>query len=509
MRKPAFMKRGHLEFWRGEVFRFSRLCFLVILAISFLCIASTANSETLNLKTGWNLVSSRVAISSSNLSSWPVESVWKWSASSESWAVYLPQESDKGASYASTKGFSLISGIQPGEGFWVKSNSAFALNVSGTEVDDGNLSFSEKWNLKGLKTNNKVYVPEMFDDSTKVKSVWKWDNGNWAVYLPGSDTQAYATSKGFSPLSHILPNEGFWVNSNTNFQVDTSQSTLSDEEVEKAAASINVGTSLASASGETGMELPYDISSGLMKIQLFKKGAFEIQLPESIFKEGLYGSYSDSLSCTYGGSMSFSASWTGSDYPSSEAEVYNPKLSVNFAKCKTEEGTFNGNMTIELYGYLSNPTGGTITVSQLSGNIILQPYGSVTFNFSNFVTSVTIISSSEVEYTVNGSGNVSLGNQNIIARYSNFKIKEKKQYPGYQQTISGKYSSNYTNGTVNVQTINPLQFDYYDNPVSGQLNLLTYNSTISIQLNNGSYTIYRNGKFLKTVSNMDLSNLFK
>ncbi|MCF8086658.1 MAG: PQQ-binding-like beta-propeller repeat protein [Desulfotignum sp.] len=44
-------------------------------------------------------------------------------------------------------------------------------------------------------------------------SVWKWQDGNWAVCLPGEDKAgAYAQSKGFAPLTAIEAGQGFWVN---------------------------------------------------------------------------------------------------------------------------------------------------------------------------------------------------------------------------------------------------------------------------------------------------------
>ena len=35
---------------------------------------------------------------------------------------------------------------------------------------------------------------------------------NWAVYLPGGDTETYAESKGFRVLEEINRGEEFWVN---------------------------------------------------------------------------------------------------------------------------------------------------------------------------------------------------------------------------------------------------------------------------------------------------------
>lgn len=46
-----------------------------------------------------------------------IVSAWKWSGAT--WAVYLPGEEDKGAQYASGKGFALLATIAPHQGFWV------------------------------------------------------------------------------------------------------------------------------------------------------------------------------------------------------------------------------------------------------------------------------------------------------------------------------------------------------------------------------------------------------
>jgi hypothetical protein len=50
-----------------------------------------------------------------------VTSVWKWTTvnGTKTWAVNLPGTEDKGATYASSKGFGTFTTIDPGEGFWV------------------------------------------------------------------------------------------------------------------------------------------------------------------------------------------------------------------------------------------------------------------------------------------------------------------------------------------------------------------------------------------------------
>jgi hypothetical protein len=64
-----------------------------------------------------------------------IESVWKWvnpnapdaTSSAGTWSVYLPNDPYGGASYAEDKGFSVLSTINFGEGFWVNSTSAVNL----------------------------------------------------------------------------------------------------------------------------------------------------------------------------------------------------------------------------------------------------------------------------------------------------------------------------------------------------------------------------------------------
>ena len=80
------------------------------------------------------------------------------------------------------------------------------------------LNVAAAWNLLSSTTS----VPAAsFSDTAKFTSVWKWQNNNWAVYLPGeATTGVYASSKGFANLTAINPGEGFWVNSKAAASID-------------------------------------------------------------------------------------------------------------------------------------------------------------------------------------------------------------------------------------------------------------------------------------------------
>jgi hypothetical protein len=56
-------------------------------------------------------------------------------------------------------------------------------------------------------------VAELITGQSGIVSIWKWENGSWAVTLPGEGNPgSYAQSKGFNHLVTINPGEGFWVN---------------------------------------------------------------------------------------------------------------------------------------------------------------------------------------------------------------------------------------------------------------------------------------------------------
>ncbi len=186
---------------------------LVLLSLCICLPLFPAFGAELNLGASWNLVSSRVSIDTSAVfGDKDLESVWKWE--NGIWAVMLPKQSDKGKAYANSKGFEFLSKIEPGEGFWVNSKESTTIPLTGTEVNDPNITLIKYWNLKGLRCSTPVNVKDLFSDKEKYASVWKWVSSSWAVYLPGQTDGglSYAKQKGFSPLQTINPGEGFWVN---------------------------------------------------------------------------------------------------------------------------------------------------------------------------------------------------------------------------------------------------------------------------------------------------------
>jgi hypothetical protein len=73
------------------------------------------------------------------------------------------------------------------------------------------------WNLLSLPVTpaDAAVAKVMAQVQETLTSVWAWEQGTWAVYLPAAaDSGAsYAGGKGFALLQTLKPGQGFWVNS--------------------------------------------------------------------------------------------------------------------------------------------------------------------------------------------------------------------------------------------------------------------------------------------------------
>jgi len=173
--------------------------------------AWTATTKTISLVKGWNLINTPVQPDDSSaetvLNGLDYVSAWKWV--NGKWAVLLKDQDTQ--EYASSKGFQVLSTINAGEGFWLNMNSAGSLTITGNAPSTSNLYFVQGWNLVGLKTDAEKNITDIVPDNAI--SAWKWQNGNWAVWLPDSaQLQEYASSKGFDILEKVSATDGFWIN---------------------------------------------------------------------------------------------------------------------------------------------------------------------------------------------------------------------------------------------------------------------------------------------------------
>ena len=207
------MLRARLLFALGQAF----------LMASAACAANLV--YPLLLSTGWNLMGNSLTTSLDVKATFGTQSnvttVWKWNAASSSWAFYAPALDANGtlATYAAGKGYTVLTSINPGEGYWVNAAGLLLMDDqsgSGVALTAGNLGTG--WNL--VATGDDVTPNYLADTLANVVTQWAWDNATstWFFHAPSlveNDTlSTYIASKGYKEFGALtLGNgRGFWVN---------------------------------------------------------------------------------------------------------------------------------------------------------------------------------------------------------------------------------------------------------------------------------------------------------
>ena len=199
-------------------------------------------NSTLNLplvlKQNWNLLGNSlkdqpIAVASVFNDPAKVNTVWKWNAAIGGWQFYAPSmDAASLQAYVASKGYGLLSVINPGEGYWVNAKAASSLaSQTGAAFNLTAEKLVKGWNL--VATGNDV-TPAAFNLSLSatppttgtvplnLTTLWAWDNAasQWYFYAPQLDASgglaSYITGKGyldFTKNSKTLgKGQGFWVN---------------------------------------------------------------------------------------------------------------------------------------------------------------------------------------------------------------------------------------------------------------------------------------------------------
>lgn len=196
-----------------------------------------AQTVSLHAIAGWNLLGNGVnqplAIAPTFSDPAKVTTVWKWDVSRLGWQFYTPSM-DAAAlqTYAASKGYGVLSVINPGEGFWVNAKVAASFAIqSGASFSLGSTNLVTGWNL--VATGNNV-SPSDFNVSIgqtppatgvvplNLTTLWAWNSSlsQWYFYAPSLEANgglgSYLAGKGyldFSATGKTLGNGmGFWVN---------------------------------------------------------------------------------------------------------------------------------------------------------------------------------------------------------------------------------------------------------------------------------------------------------
>lgn len=175
--------------------------------------------------TGWNLAGNSlitpITVRTTFGAQAGITSIWKWDAAGAKWAFYAPSLDMAGtlASYAASKGYTVLTTINQGEGYWVNASAPVLLGTaSGTGISLAAANLTTGWNLAA--TGDAVASAAFTTTVGNVTTLWAWDNVNnaWYFYAPtlaASNTLAsYILTKGYKDFGALtLDNgRGFWVN---------------------------------------------------------------------------------------------------------------------------------------------------------------------------------------------------------------------------------------------------------------------------------------------------------
>lgn len=208
-------------------------------------VSAIFSDAPLVLKSGWNLVGNGqnqplvIATLFGDIQN--VTTVWKWDVAKTGWQFYAPSMDTVALqSYTTSKGYGVLTSINPGEGFWVNAIQPFSVTqpsgsaITGNDLATGKpYALKPNWNLVAVGT---AMTPSDFNKGLSatppatstipinLTTLWAWDNplSKWYFYSPQLEGQSgtalfdYTASKGyldFTTTGKLLgQGMGFWVN---------------------------------------------------------------------------------------------------------------------------------------------------------------------------------------------------------------------------------------------------------------------------------------------------------
>ena len=202
------------------------------------CVVGGTISVNLRLVPGWNLlgnpINQNITVAAKFGDASKVNSVWKWDATKANWQFYAPELNATALqSYAASNGYSVLSEINPGDGYWVNAKTTADLGaLCGSSINLRRSSLASGWNLVSTAS---AITPQDFNLSlsttpptpgqtpVNMESLWAWDEvrSQWYFYAPALDAQggsalaSYIKAQNYEDFgsnAKALGNgAGFWV----------------------------------------------------------------------------------------------------------------------------------------------------------------------------------------------------------------------------------------------------------------------------------------------------------
>ena len=204
-----------------------------VLIVVFAFVSAAQAQVTFNLTAGWNLLGNSgtapIDVATTFGDSSKINTVWKWNKIANKWAFYAPSMSPADlATYASSKGYDVLTSIASKEGFWVNAATTTAISgpvAAGVTLTESDLA--QGWNLVGSADSktpaelNQSLSSSLATAGKGIVTTWAWDalTSKWKFYAPslaaqgGTSLTDYISNKGYLPFTTAMSStDGYWVN---------------------------------------------------------------------------------------------------------------------------------------------------------------------------------------------------------------------------------------------------------------------------------------------------------
>jgi hypothetical protein len=161
------------------------------------------NKVSLNLTSGWNLISFPVKPSNDSIGevfsqiAGKYSAVYAFNTSTQTYQHYIPGDAT-----------SNLSKIEPGRGYWVYMQTAVSIEIQGSPASK-DIKLESGWNLVGFNALNASDVASSVASiSGKFSAIYSFDSvsGEYKSYIPG----------GSSNLAQLEPGKGYWIYANAD-----------------------------------------------------------------------------------------------------------------------------------------------------------------------------------------------------------------------------------------------------------------------------------------------------
>jgi hypothetical protein len=164
---------------------------------STLLINGNLSAQTIEMKSGWNLVGIQAKSTENTTGSWSISNLTTQYSQ-------LEVLTNVTRTYTVGKTRNSLSELEPSKGYWIKASSDFNLSLDGEDIASSDIELNAGWNLT-------VFNDEIKDTKAISSFIDKKAKDGLKLDIITNVTRTYTVGKTRNSLSELDPNSGYWV----------------------------------------------------------------------------------------------------------------------------------------------------------------------------------------------------------------------------------------------------------------------------------------------------------